>query len=432
MKKVIGVITKNFGFKILAVIFAIFFWMIIVNVNDPDISKQFSVAATIENEEVIENMGKVYEVLDDSDIAVFTVSGSRSVIEELSASDFTVTADMSQIQGMSLVPIEVSAQRYANRITITKVNQNMQVSVEDALSEQFVISAETTGTPADGYAVESVSVSPNVITVSGAESVVSQIKSVTATINVGNVSTDVTDKVAPVFYDEDGNVVDSDNLTLNRKKVKITATLTSKSEVPVVYETNETPQDGYVISSILCSPEKVALTGDSSILEGLEQISIPQSAIDVSSLTKETSFDIDITNYLPEGVSLEDSDDSIVTVIVSIDAMQEKSITIDSDNIEISNLDSDYELSFEDDNYKFSIQGSKEQLSALSDEDITVSIDASGLEDGSHSVKVSIDLGQSQCSVVSSPSITVVLKKIDQDEDAQQDSSQDTDEDNNT
>ena len=64
MKKVISLITKNFGLKILAVVFAVIFWMIVVNVDDPEMSKQFSVPVTIENENVVTDMGKVYEVLD--------------------------------------------------------------------------------------------------------------------------------------------------------------------------------------------------------------------------------------------------------------------------------------------------------------------------------------------------------------------------------
>ena len=87
MKKVISLITKNFGLKILAVVFAVIFWMIVVNVDDPEMSKQFSVPVTIENENVVTDMGKVYEVLD-GDMAVFIFPGRPVNLEKIKTSHF--------------------------------------------------------------------------------------------------------------------------------------------------------------------------------------------------------------------------------------------------------------------------------------------------------------------------------------------------------
>ena len=52
---------------------------------------------------------------------------------------------------------------------------------------------------------------------------VNQIDTVVATINVDGMSTDITDRVTPVFYDAQGEVVDTTKLTLSVSTVNISA-----------------------------------------------------------------------------------------------------------------------------------------------------------------------------------------------------------------
>ena len=76
----------------------------------------------------------------------------------------------------------MTAVRYSGQVTITKATQNMEISLEDLLQAQFVIGAATTGQLAEGCALGEVTVSPNLLKVSGPESVVSRIDHVTASI----------------------------------------------------------------------------------------------------------------------------------------------------------------------------------------------------------------------------------------------------------
>ena len=60
LQKIAKLITNNFGLKVLAVIVAVIFWLIIVNVEDPERTRVFSVPVTIENADYLEDMGKTY------------------------------------------------------------------------------------------------------------------------------------------------------------------------------------------------------------------------------------------------------------------------------------------------------------------------------------------------------------------------------------
>lgn len=66
LRKLTKRITNNFGLKILAAVFAIILWMVVVNIEDPEKTKGFTIPVTIENNEYLSDMGKTYEILNNT------------------------------------------------------------------------------------------------------------------------------------------------------------------------------------------------------------------------------------------------------------------------------------------------------------------------------------------------------------------------------
>ena len=58
LKKFGSVVTNNFGLKVLSIIFAIIMWLVVVNIDDPKITKTFTTTVSITNESAISDMGK--------------------------------------------------------------------------------------------------------------------------------------------------------------------------------------------------------------------------------------------------------------------------------------------------------------------------------------------------------------------------------------
>ena len=390
MKKVWKIITRNFGYKLLALVAAIVFWMIVVNVNDPNTTKTFTIEVTMENEDVISDMGKVYEILDDSDSVSFTVTGARSVVENLSVSDFTATADLSQIEGMSLVPIEVTANKYSNRIKIERLSQNVKVSVENAESSRFVITADYTGTPASGYAVGAMEVSPNVITITGAESKVNRIAKVVAVVDVTDLTSDISDKVVPQLYDEDGRIVDPTNLTFSRKKVSVSAQIEPTKTLGISVESTGTPHSGYYVTAITTTPESVTVQGESSVISKLEEISIPEGVLSVEDASDSVSVTVNISDYLPDGVTLVDSDQEQVVITAWISTGEVKIYSVPIDNFELVNVPDGLDIEISTRKVKVYLMGLGDVLSGIDANDITGTIDASSADESTTKLEVTI------------------------------------------
>ena len=97
LRKMMKHLVNNPWLKVLSVLLSVVLWMVVVKMADPDFTKPFSVPVEILNKDVIRAMGKVPDIVGDTDIAVFYISGPRSYVEDMTGDDFSVTADLSQV-----------------------------------------------------------------------------------------------------------------------------------------------------------------------------------------------------------------------------------------------------------------------------------------------------------------------------------------------
>lgn len=74
--------TDNLGLKIIAVIFAAFLWLIVVNLDNPVSTQTFSeVPVTIINEDIILSAGDTYLVLGEEKVSVVVSADKTSAAE---------------------------------------------------------------------------------------------------------------------------------------------------------------------------------------------------------------------------------------------------------------------------------------------------------------------------------------------------------------
>ena len=399
VRRVWKVITNNFGLKLLAALFAVILWLAVVNIDDPKISQRFSASVAIENAEYLTEQGKYFEVLNDTNTIVFTVTAKRSYIEKLSNTDFKAVANMENAaidneSGIGKVPIEVTALRYSSLVTISKATQNLEIALDNLAQDQFIVGVETTGTLSDGCALGEVTVSPNLLKVSGPESVVSSIDHVTASIDVTNMTADVVASVIPVLYDSDGNVVDKSDLTLNMSTVTVTVRILDIKDVSLIFNVTGTPADGYAYMDMEYEPKTIAIKGTASSLNNVTAINIPENALDISGARGDITQVIDVSEYLPSGVTIADQSQAKVNVTVHIAQLSTKVVNIFPSSIRVLNLPEGYKLSFDTSVIRVNVNGIAEDIAALDTDSIVASIDAGQLTPGTHEVELALDLDE--------------------------------------
>lgn len=418
LKKILKKLTNNLGFKLLAVLFAFAMWLVVYNIDDPSSSKNFTATVSIQNAQSVSDMNKCYEVIDGTGTVSFRVTAKRSILEKLDYSDFTAIADMSLMNVSDdgtegSVPIAISVNNYTSSVKISGLTKYLKVSLEDLQEKQFVITADTKGKVADGFTLGDVSVSnPNVIKVSGPASVVGQIANVVATIDVSGMSVDISDNVVPVFYDEDGKTVDTTKLTLSNNTVTVSAKILSTKEVPIHFSTSGTPADSYSVVEITSDPETVQIKGSSSVLNPISSLEIPAEVLNVDGANKDITTSIDISEYLPDGVSLTKNSQATVSVTIRIEPYTTQSYNIPVSNISVNGLDDNYNLAFGQSTVSAEISGMSSDLSSLNANSIKGSIDVSSIGEGTHAVNVTLTLdGDKYVQQTTTTDITITKKQ---------------------
>lgn len=405
MLKMLGKkLMNNIGLKLLALLFAIGIWVAVVNIDNPVVRKTMTVSVTMKNQDYITSMGKYLDTLGDSNTITFSYTTTRSVWQNISASDFSATADLEKIEakesGNYRVPVNVSATRNASQITIETKQIYLDVALEDLAKQQFQIKANTSGTVADGCALGDIELdSANVIQVSGPASVINRIHSVIATVNVEGMSTDVTDYAVPVFYDENGEVIDTTKLEKSVESVKVTARILDTKDVQLTLSTMGHVADGYQLVEVYSNPVSVRVKGLPATLNTLDKITIPAEVLDLTEATSTIDKTIDITSYLPSGVSLVISSDAKVNVTAEIEKIETREYKVPVVNVTASGLKSGYQLSYTDRYLTVYVSAGKTALGHLNVTDIKGIIDVENLDEGTYLAAVSIQLDETVYSV---------------------------------
>jgi YbbR domain-containing protein len=383
---------SNMVLKILAIFASILLWILVVNVDDPVKSTTFTAKVQVTNADVLTKNGQYYEVTSEDSTVSFRVSGKRSIIEKLSNSDFTATADMNYLNSDNQIPIDIEPIKYNSLVTMPSKSFYLKVTVGNLQTKKFTVKPVTKGTPAEGIVIGEVKISPSVITVNGPETVVSSIKSVTASCDVSKISKDVTEHVVPQFFDAKGKEVNTSKLTISSSTVDMSVDVASSKKVPIKVESSGQLPDGLKLSGITINPSQIDVQGEADILNNLTAIVIPGSVIDLSKIADNLDTTVDISSYLPDGVELLDSTKNQAEIKVSVEKPTSKEIAIPTANLTVSGMSQSLEAKFTSDTVTINVKGFTEDINAIQADKITGSVDAVGLTKGKHQVTVSINL----------------------------------------
>ena len=429
LKKAIGIITDNFGLKLLAVIISCGLWFVVNNITDPRIEKPFNnIPVEIINADMVTSEGKVYEVLDDTNVVNVTVVGKRSVLNYISKDDIKAVADMSKLTFMNTVGIEVSSSRNNSELEFRTNIDNVKLAIEDMKRVQMIINTATVGQPAEGYVVGSVTASQNIVRLSGPESLISQIDHVDAMANIDGYSSDINTSVELKLYDADGNEIRSSSIKMNIATVNVAVTILATKEVPLSFTVADEPAEGYVVSGeVISVPETVTLAGRKNVLDAITKVSVADPLITVADKKEDVTAIVNIKKYLPTGTQFADSSFSgNVSVTVGVEPLVKKELEIPSKNFAAGNKPAGYKLTLkevdQEDSYKITISGTREAVNAVNAEDVIGVIDMNLLLDtlelaewkeGTYSGEITFNLPDN-VKLSDEYKMTVVLEEINE------------------
>ena len=400
-------IFENFGLKVLAVFISILLWLVVINVSDPVISTPYSdIPIVVTNADSVTSAGKVYE-LTSSPTVTINVSAKRSILDSLSEDNFKAVVDLKEYDAQTgTVPIRVESNKYSDKIESMKSkNETADVRIEDMLRKQFVITPVVSGDPEEGYVTGDVSTAENIVRISGAESVVSAIRKVTAEVSVEGLSSSINTSVDLRLYDEDGELIKDSTLTKNISTVAISVQILATKELPLKFSASGVPAEGYCISGDLqADRENVLVAGKAAALNNISALDISSAAVSVEGADKDVEVTVDLTKYLPDGLTLVDAEETkLVTVTVPIEAILRKEFEVNKKDIRMQGLPGELEAEYTGtvQSLNIEVEGTASRINDLTIDDLGVTIDwdayvnmqkLDALTEGTYRVPITLEL----------------------------------------
>ncbi len=404
--------TNNLGLKVMALVFAAFLWLIVVNVDDPVETATFrNIPVSVQNAEIVTNEGKTYKIQDDTQTVSVVVRAKRSVLSKLSAESISAVADMSNMQIESLVPITASIPGYEGRYAAETTPSNLKVKIEDQTKNVFPLTVSASGTPRDGFVVGDMTTNPEKVTVRGAESLVSSIDKAVAKVDVSGLSKTTVLQADLVYYDSNGNVVDRTQLkdNIGTDGITVNVQMLNTKSVALNFAVSGTPLEGYIFSGLTCEPDSIQVCGTADNLDGFDELDIPASEIDISDTTEKLEKTVDILPYLPDGIKLVDETANNIVVTVSIEQEGARTIELPVEAIRVNNLQESLKVTFDENtDIELQFKGAQEALDNL-DVRNAASVDLKSFtKPGIYEVPVSIETA-ANITLTKKPTVKVTL-----------------------
>mgnify|MGYP000227893038 CR=1 FL=1 len=186
MKKLL---TRNLGLKLASLVLAFVLWFLVAQIYDPKDTVTFNnIQVRLINTDLLEQEGKVYEVLDNSNLVRVTVTGPQSIVKsELRRNDIVAEADMSKLTDINTIAITYYCENISNdSVEIRGNHDSVRLNVEDKASKWIKLESTTLGEVASGYMIGNVTLDQTNIEVTGPKSAISQIDHAGVDINVAD------------------------------------------------------------------------------------------------------------------------------------------------------------------------------------------------------------------------------------------------------
>lgn len=425
MKKAL---TRNLGLKLASLVLAFVLWFLVAQIYDPKDTVTFNnIQVRLINTELLDEEGKVYEVLDNSNLVRVTVTGPQSIVKsELRRSDIVAEADMSKLTDINTIAITYYCENVSNDSVEIKGNHDsVRLNVEDKTSKWIKLESNTIGEVASGYMIGNVTLDQTNIEVTGPKSAISQVDHAGVDINVTDSTSSLSANVDIKLYDADGNELTLESVKKNVNSAHMTVEVLATKEVPVEIEYMGVPEDGYMSTGeVESSVPTVRIAGTASALVGISAITVPEERMNITGQSSDLVDIINLKEYLPSNVRLANkSFDGKITATVYIEPIDTKDLTIPADNISITGVPDgmEAEVTSTAEEYNITVSGLTRDVSILRDSSVTGVLDLNrwmeenGLEEltpGNYTIPVTFNLSE-DITVDTDVNIHIRLKNAD-------------------
>jgi YbbR domain-containing protein len=314
------------------------------------------------------------------------VRATESVLNDLTAEDFSATADLADATtDVVAVPVRIESKQ-AGVDVIEVTPSQVTVRLEDVTFRTVPVRTKIVGTPPRGFQAGELTVSPEAAIITGPESLVERVQFVEADVNLTGVSTSFEQELILQARDEQGGNVLGVNIepatavvTAEIEQLEFSAAFIVQPEIIGV------PATGFSVTAIEVQPPLVTVTGPASVFQTIDPVdgigTVPVSIDGASSDVVRT-----VAVLLPENASVDQEQVTVRIVIRPTVAALTFEVPVD-----VINIGPGLTPELDQDVVRVTITGSLIELAGVSAADIAATLDLEGIDAGTYTIAVQVE-----------------------------------------
>ena len=292
----------NGWLKAIAIIISVILWAGLIS-QDETITRDKSfqnVNVSITGTEQMKSNG--YIVVSDMEEMLNNVSIVAAVpqkrYENAESTAYNVRIDLSKISGTGEQEIKLQSTNSTTYGRVVSINPStITVQVEDyGIRDRIPVSTKVKGDVPEGWYMETTTVDPNLVTVSGLRSLVNTISKAQAYIETENIDWTegkVMDSYKIQLFNREGKEIEDPLLSITSSSIKIDSVLIELNLLPKkLFATEDlmqligSPAAGYQIKEVTISPETITVAAKQEVLNQMSTL----CSVNVDGLRETTIF----------------------------------------------------------------------------------------------------------------------------------------------
>ncbi|PWA09249.1 hypothetical protein DCC39_13380 [Pueribacillus theae] len=329
-----------------------------------------------------------YVVTGIPETAEITLSGSTTqIFMAKMEKSLEVYADLKDL-GVGTHRVRLHHRGLSDGLDIAINPSTVMVTIEEKKSSDFPINIEYLNEDKlpEGYSVNEAIVTPTMASVYGSEEQLKNVGSVKGYVDLKNVKETFTKSIPIKVYDHNDNEIEG--LSLNPTVIDVEVPITGPNKsVPIkINKVDSLPKESS-IKSMTLNPDTVTVYGS---VEAVESVDFVEATINLAKLPIKDKQTLTVDIPLPKGIKMAEPEQVEITIEIG----KRETKTVKNIPLQISGLRDGQKLIFtKPSGGKIDVEmsGASSILEKIVPDDINAYVDATGLGEGKHTVKVKIN-----------------------------------------
>ncbi len=372
----INIFRRNLGVKVVSFLFAILFWLFVMNQGTPGTPMhEQTLTIPLVASGLPENM-VVMTQLPEVRVRLQGINPSANIKNIYAQIDLTGGEP-----GEKSYIIKVNTPVGTNVVDVQPASIQLQL---DTVQEKLVsVESIVTGVPAEGYQLGTTFLKPSAVNVRGPSSILSTLIKVTVEFSVTGANETVQISRPLSFRDKEGKPIYGPNpnvaiLSAFPSTVDVIAPVLAKGlsskMIPLKVTSSGKPAPGKTLRALVPSPIRVEIFGTDQALKGFDSLNL--GPVDITDLREDKVFQIPIDKVaLPKGVTFKAGTTLSVVAQIGQGVVQKE---IPGVEVQIRNLDIGLEIGQSVPPVNLVVEGLPEILKDVTATQVQLWVDAAG------------------------------------------------------